>query len=201
MKKYTHLILHGSYGSDEGNWTPWLKEQLESSGFSVLAPQLPVDDWNEAIATGKELFTPKNQTLENWLQAFEALLPELDTTNLTVYAHSSAPLFILHVLTRHPELTIKKAYFVAPFLGKIGDNWPIEKVNESFYAPADFDYEALSKQIDQSLVFYSDNDPYVTANYSVAFAEKINAVKMLLKGAGHFNTEAGVLKLPQLLDT
>lgn len=199
MKKYTHLILHGSYGSDAGNWTPWLKKQLEDAGVSVLAPQFPVDDWDEAIKMGKERFTPKNQSLESWVVAFEELLPKLDLDNLTVYAHSLAPLFILHILHRYPSLIIQNAYFVAPFLGKIGDNWPIEKVNESFYSPSTFDYERFRNQIKKAVVIYSDNDPYVKPKYAIEFADKIQAELLLLPGLGHFNTEAGVNQIPGLL--
>ncbi len=198
MKKYTHLILHGSYGSDTGNWTPWLNHTLEAEGHSVLAPQFPVDDWELAQEQGKN-FVPTKQTLSNWLRTFEEILPLLDTTSLTVYAHSSAPLFILHVLSKYPEFVIKEAYFVAPFLGKIGDNWPIEKVNESFYAPESFNYEVLSNQIKNSVVLYSNNDPYVAENYSIEFAKKINATLILVPNAGHFNTEAGITKLPEVL--
>ena len=28
MKNY--IVLHGSFGSKDGNWFPWIKEQLEN---------------------------------------------------------------------------------------------------------------------------------------------------------------------------
>jgi predicted alpha/beta hydrolase family esterase len=198
MKKYTHLILHGSYGSDSANWTPWLKDKLESQGAAVLAPQFPVENWDHVMSIGKTDFVPKIQTLQNWLSAFEELLPQLETKNLTIYAHSLAPLFMLHVLSIHPGIIIKNAYFVAPFLGKIGDNWPIEKVNESFYANEDLDYETLSGQIEKSVVFYSNNDPYVPELCSIEFAQKIHAQTVMVPGRGHFNTESSTDVLPEL---
>lgn len=41
MEKY--VILHGSFGSNDGNWFPWLKKELQSKGKQVSAPQMPVD--------------------------------------------------------------------------------------------------------------------------------------------------------------
>ena len=47
-----YVIIHGSFGSNEGNWFPWLKEQLETKEKQVLVPQMPV-------GVG-------NQNFENW---------------------------------------------------------------------------------------------------------------------------------------
>lgn len=40
MKKY--IVLHGSFGSKDGNWFPWIKKQLENQNKEVLVPQMPV---------------------------------------------------------------------------------------------------------------------------------------------------------------
>lgn len=198
--KYTHLILHGSYGTPDENWFKWLKHELETQGKAVVAPQFPVDSWNQAESAGSELFTPKHQTLKKWLSVFAELLPQLDQENLTVVAHSSAPLFILHVLQRYPNITLKQVLFVAPFLGKIGDVWQIEKVNQSFYAPNNFDFEKVKQQISNATIFYSDNDPYVPVSESLSFASKIDADIVEVKNAGHFNTDAGYTDFPLLLE-
>ena len=199
MKKATHLILHGSYGAPSENWTPWLKGELEKQAKVVLAPQFPVDNWDEASAAGKEGFVPKQQTLRNWLDTFAELLPLIDTEDLTIIAHSLAPLFVLHILQTYPDLKLKNVLFVAPFLGKLGDIWQIEAVNKSFYAPDNFDYTDFSKRTQQSHVFYSDNDPYVPEVSALDFAEKVNATLHLIDNAGHFNNDSGYSKFPELL--
>ena len=47
-----YIIIHGSFGSNDGNWFPWLKEKLEQKGSKVEVPQMP-------IGVG-------NQNFENW---------------------------------------------------------------------------------------------------------------------------------------
>lgn len=48
MKKRV-FIIHGWSGSPEENWFPWLKKELENSGFEVHVPQIPDADNPELI--------------------------------------------------------------------------------------------------------------------------------------------------------
>ena len=34
-----YIIIHGSFGSKDGNWFPWLKRQLESKENWIDVPQ------------------------------------------------------------------------------------------------------------------------------------------------------------------
>ena len=47
-----YIIIHGSFGSKDGNWFPWLKNELEKDNKDVVVPQMPV-------GVG-------NQNFENW---------------------------------------------------------------------------------------------------------------------------------------
>ncbi len=42
-----YIILHGSFGSKDGNWFPWLKKQLENKNYKVDVPQMPVGVGNQ----------------------------------------------------------------------------------------------------------------------------------------------------------
>ena len=54
-----YIIVHGSFGSCDGNWFPWLKQKLESKKLIVDVPQMPV-------GVG-------NQNYENWEKEYPFL--------------------------------------------------------------------------------------------------------------------------------
>ena len=35
------FIIHGWTGKPEGDWFPWLKQELETKGFQVQIPEMP----------------------------------------------------------------------------------------------------------------------------------------------------------------
>ena len=191
------VLFHGAFGGPEGNWFPELKEKLESFGQEIIAPQFPVDDWDEVTKKGYSV-PPQNQNLKNWLSTFEQLvLPQLKKGDeLCFIGHSLGPLFILHVVEKF-NLKLDSAIFVSPFLRKLNESWQIDHVNSSFYK-VDFDFEKLKKYISQSWVFYTDNDPYVKKEYALEFADKLNTNRIFIKRAGHFNEESGYTKFNEL---
>lgn len=42
-----YIIIHGSFGSKDGNWFPWLKQELEQQNKKVEVPQMPVGVGNQ----------------------------------------------------------------------------------------------------------------------------------------------------------
>jgi predicted alpha/beta hydrolase family esterase len=183
------LIIHGSFGSPQGNWFPALKQKLELQGQSVLSPQFPVDDWQELSSQGIDAQT-KKQTLSNWLNAFEVeVLPWIGQEKISVVAHSLAPLFVLHALSQC-SFKIDVGIFVSPFL-KLERNekhWQIHSANKTFYEHA-FDFGELKQKIEHSYVVYSFDDPYVPVDQAVQFADKLKSSLVPVYGAKHLSSE------------
>ena len=73
------FIIHGSYGSPEENWFPWLKSDLEKLGCRVYVPRFP---------------TPEKQSLEKWLDVFKEYDGFVDSETIFI-GHSLGPAFIL----------------------------------------------------------------------------------------------------------
>lgn len=192
MKKA--LIIHGSFGSPKENWFPWLTEQLVGKDIDVLAPQFPVDDYDQ-VASGKVI--DFNQSLDSWLSYFEENVAKFIDNETTIFAHSIAPVFLLHAFTKHTDLSSKASVFVCPFL-KL-ESKDFYEVNHSFYSN-DFDFKNLSDRLGKIDVLYSQNDPYVDEKLSEEFANKLEAYELVFPTGGHLNSESGFTEFPQLLD-
>jgi len=184
------IIIHGAFGSKDGNWLPQLKEKLESLGQSVLLPQFPVDKWGES---GK-------QNLKSWFKTFEKeILPNIKTKEkLCFVGHSLGPLFILHIVEKY-HLKLDSAIFVGPFMDKLNRHPEIDLVNKTFYK-TDFDFDKLKKLIPVSYVLHSDNDPYVAVKHSMLFAKAMESSIIFVKKAGHMNSEVNLNEFPLVFD-
>ena len=85
-----YIIIHGSFGSKDGNWFPWLKNELEKDNKDVVIPQMPV-------GVG-------NQNFENWSK----VLNELKINeNTIIIAHSIAPIFVCKYLIINNDPYVK----------------------------------------------------------------------------------------------
>lgn len=192
------ILFHGSFGSPEGNWNPYIKKNLEQVGQKVIVPAFPVDDWDMVTKNGpqKDLV---NQNLQNWLNVFEEVIKNIPKgEKLYAVAHSLGCVFILHLVNRF-GLNFEKVIFVSPFFETLNRIWQIDVANKTFYK-TDFDFQKIIKHVPISWVIYGDNDPYVDIKYMAKFAEKMKSKTVVIKGGGHLNKDAGYLKFPYLLD-
>ena len=197
----TFVIIHGAFGSPQGNWFPQLKDSLKTLGQKVLAPQFPIDDYDAITKAGPKKAQNKKQTLQNWLKVFETkVLPKIKNKPVVFIGHSLAPLFILHLVDKY-NLTIDSCIFVSPFLKdlKRKDLWQFKLVNQTFYKQK-FDFKELRQKIPESFVIYSDNDPYVDVKFMLEFAEKMHSSKIKVKHAGHLNSESGFNNFPLITE-
>lgn len=180
------IIIHGTGGSPEVNWFPWLKKELESRGHRVFIPRFP---------------TPEGQSLESWMKALDEYDKYFDE-NLILIGHSIGVAFILHKLEKI-EKPIRAAFLVAGFTRRLGDgsNPDIEfydNLNSSFYG--DHNYEKIKKNCRDFFVYAGDNDPYVPLDRSKEIADKLGVKLKIIHGGGHLNSEFGYTKFPQLLE-
>ncbi len=174
------IIVHGTGGSPEGNWFPWLKGRLEKLGCRVFVPKFP---------------TPENQSLDNWMKAFEGYAHYLDEGSIVV-GHSLGPAFLLSVLEKY-DVKIRAAFFVAGFAGLLG-NTEFDTLNRTF-VDKKFDWEKIRRSCKKFYVINSDRDPYVPIEKGESLAKNLGVELTVLKDAGHINSESGYTKFDMLL--
>ncbi len=173
-----YIILHGSFGSKDGNWFPWLKKELENKNQNVLVPQMP-------IGVG-------NQNYDNWSKELDQLgINE----NTTIIAHSIAPVFVCKYLI-NKQIRVKKLIFVCGFNNYLGIDPDFDAVNEPMFLDNLID---VKKYCDNIICFYSDNDPYVKFDAEKGFADKIANEQYIIKNGGHINAESGYTEFVDIL--
>lgn len=194
------IIFHGSFLSPKDHWYPYLRSNLKSLRQEVIVPRFPVDDWDKI--TKKEPGGSKrtNQDLKSWLRVFEKdILPKIrKSEKLCFVGHSLGPVFILHIVDKY-KIKLDCAIFVSPFMKRLNKDWQFYHVNKTFYKKS-FDFKKLKRLIPISYVLYSDNDPYVDKKFSIKFGEKLRSSMILVKGAGHMNSEVGLTNFPLILE-
>lgn len=173
-----YIIVHGSFGSKDGNWFPWLKENLESNNKIVDVPQMPVG--------------VNNQTYENWSKILDNLNIDESTT---IIAHSIAPAFICKYLINNNK-KVKKLIFVCGFNNYVGINEEFDTVNKPMFIDNIKDIKNYCNDI---ICLYSDNDPYVPFDVEKDFANKVSNKEEVINDGGHLNSESGYTKLEEIL--
>ena len=169
-----YFIIHGSFGSPYSNWFSWLSDFISSEGKQVYVPDFP-------IGVGY-------QNYDNWSKLLKVYLDlGLINENTTIIGHSIAPIFISKFLIEN-KVKVKKLIFVCGFNNYLGINEEYDAVNKSMYVNNLEDIKTYAKEI---ICFYSDNDPYVKYPVEKDFADMISTEQIVLKGAGHINSESG----------
>ena len=175
------VIIHGSYGSSQENWFPWLAKQVRVLGYEPIVPDFP---------------TPEGQTLKRWLDVFEKAVGRL-TPDVMLVGHSLGVAFILRVLerTRQP---IAGCFLVSGFLGELGLP-EFDKVNADFVT-APVDWKRVRENCGEAHVYNGDNDPYVPLERGKEIAKHLGVGVTVIKNGGHINANAGYSTFPQLLE-
>lgn len=174
------VIIHGTGGSPQGNWFPWLADQLRGLAQDVTVPQFP---------------TGPGQNLASWLEAFNAYAGPLTREHVLI-GHSIGAAFVLRLLERS-SLPVAGAVLVAPFARQLGIP-DFDPLNETFVRPA-FKWTDIRKGARCFKVYSGDNDPYVPLHLGEEVAREIGCGFSVVEGGGHLNAESGYLRFDLLL--
>ncbi len=160
----TVIIFHGTGGSPDSYWIPYIKQNLEQRGYEVIAPQLPNTD---------------NPNLKDSLEAALRLPYDYDTI---LIGHSSGAALILSVL-EHIDVKIKQAVLVAGFFQPLNPPEPELMVQDSY------DWEKIKSRCGKLIFINSDNDPWgCTDKVGEAMKEKLGGELIVPKGEGHMGS-------------
>jgi len=158
------IIFHGTGGSPDSYWIPYIKQNLEQRGHEVIVPQLPNTD---------------SPNLKDSLKAV-AQLPYNENTVLI--GHSSGAALILSVL-EHIETKVKQAILVAGFFKPLNPPEPELMVQD------EYDWERIKSHAERFVFINSDNDPWgCTDQIGKEMQEKLGGELIVPKGEGHMGS-------------
>ena len=175
------ILIHGTAGHSQENWFPWLKNELESLGHNVFAPDFP---------------TPKDQTLQNWFNVFKDYEEYLNEDTVLI-GHSLGPSFILRILEK-TNVKVKACFFVAGFIGFL-NNPEFDTLNKDFVINP-FNWNKINANCEHFTLIIAEDDPYVPLQKGIDISKQLNASFHALKKGAHLNEAAGFTEFPFLLE-
>jgi uncharacterized protein len=166
------LIIHGSYGTPDENWFPWLRNRLENAGIVVAVPRFP---------------TPEGQDLDSWRHVFDAEVGEY-AEGCLLFGHSLGVAFLFDLLERS-SVVAGSLFSVSGFTGLL-DLEEFDSVNRTF-VEREFDWPRIREATRRSFVYQGNDDPYVPQRWGEFLSEKLSAERRIIPGGGHLNAAAG----------
>lgn len=177
----TAIILHGTLGSPQGNWFPWLKKELELQGFTVWLPELP---------------HAKQPSLRSWSRFVRKECPFAINENTLIVGHSSGAILSLIIAQNNFE-PIGGIVAVSVF----HDNSLKWAPNNKLF-DVSFEWDTIRANAKKLLFVHSNDDPYVPLEQAQFVANNCQAEIVVLPDQGHFNLEKSesYREFPKLLD-
>lgn len=180
------VLLHGPIGHGDGDWQPWLADQLRTAGREVRFPELP---------------NPQRPDLAEWSSVLRDSLEGLPDDGFDVIAHSLSCLLWLHHATNDSGETKAprpaRVALVAPPATRPGAH--LAAGWSSFY-PVPLDIDAIRGAADGTVLVGSDDDPYCPGGVAQAYGAPLKMAATVVSGAGSLTAETGFGPWPAVLD-
>jgi len=187
MKKA--LLLHWWGSNSDDNWLPWLQKELNSRFFDVYTPNLPNTE-KPILKEQEEYINIYSSDFNKWWYIiWHSLWCQL-ALNFIEENNIKNSIIIL-VAPTYPWLVLELWKKV------LGDSYEtIEK-----YYNTKINFEKVNKLNNKVIVFLSDNDPYINMKNAKKYYSKLKNIEFKeFKGKWHFNKNAWVLKLEEILN-
>ena len=177
MRNY--FIIHGSFGSSQENWFPWLEEKIKAGGgcFNLDFP----------IGTNRQNYT-------NWEMVLDSVKRFINEGSV-FFCHSISCIFLVKYCVKN-NIKIGKAVFVSGFNHYLGLDEDFDEVNCTMYTNRVDEFKNLCKE---RICYFSKSDPYVKYEKLKEFAKQVGAKEIEIDDAGHFNETADYTKFEDLL--
>ncbi|MFV0485245.1 MAG: RBBP9/YdeN family alpha/beta hydrolase [Candidatus Saccharimonadales bacterium] len=179
------VILHGTDNDPGILWNPWLKQELEKSGYQVFSPVLPNNH------------TPNREVYEKFLRG-----SGWDFSDNLIIGHSSGATTILNLLSSDWFPKVKTVVLVGTFLSLD----LLEDVD--WYEPGQFDGlfldgynpKNIARKADRFIFVHGSDDPYCDITLARKLCEELSGEFITIQNGHHLGGSSGVSELPQLLD-
>lgn len=167
----------------QGDWRPWLKDELEKLGYEVLLPDMPDID---------------RPVIQKWVDHLAKIVGKPDSDTYFV-GHSIGCQAILRYLETIAE-PVGGALFVAGWfnLENLEDDESKEIAKPWIETPIDL--EKVKTVLPKSIIIISDNDPYGAFKENKTKFLELGSKIVVLHNAGHITKEDGFMEAPILLE-
>jgi len=181
------FIIHGWEGYPKEGWFPWLKKELTAKGFKVSVPAMP---------------NPAEPEIEAWVGHLTKLVGKADSETFFV-GHSIGCQTVLRYLERlDAGVKVGGVVLVAGWVHLMPAALEEEGADEIAkpWIETPLDWKKIKSHCGRFTAIFSDDDPFVPLEDSKTFRDKLGAKIVVLEGLQHINGEAGVEKLPAVLE-
>ena len=183
MKKA--VLLHGTDGSPNDHWFPWLKKELEENEYQVFAPTLP------------ENHTPNRDVYEAFLKN-----SGWDFSDNLLVGHSSGTTTILNLLMADWFPSVKASVLVGTFLNEKLLN------KQEWYTPGqfdrlfvrEFDIEKIKSKCPEFIFVHGDNDHACDYNDAKEFCQQLDGDFITIKNGAHLSGSSGITEIPEIIE-
>lgn len=179
------VLLHGTDGTPNDHWFPWLRGELQQRGYEVFAPELPGNH------------TPNRDVYEAFFKN-----SGWDFTDNLLIGHSSGTTTILNLLMADWFPEIKGSVMVGTFLNekltKDADWYELGQFDNLFVQ--DFDIEKIKNKCPEFIFVHGDNDHACDYNDAKEFCHKLGGEFITIKNGAHLSSGSGITEIPQMIE-